>query len=222
MKESYKRKLPHIQYPGDTFFITFRLNNSIPQHNLQELKYDYNLDFESLSNIKDGKVRNKKLFERRKTYLLEIDDVLDKIKTGPHYLSDHDIAKIVTDAIHRLNEIYFHLIAYTIMSNHVHILIDTSIQLEHLEYKNERIEKEYINLDQIMKLIKGRSARYANLKLGRSGKFWEKENYDIFMRNAPMMKNVIKYILNNPVKVGLVNNARDYRYNYYYEWETSQ
>ena len=95
------------------------------------------------------------------------------------------------------------------MSNHVHILVDTSIQ--HHETKIE----EYVQLDQIMKMIKGRSAMKSNKTLGRTGKFWEQENFDTYIRNNKHLNNVINYILMNPVNARLVKNWEDWRFTYF-------
>lgn len=221
MKVFYRRKLPHIQYPGDSFFVTFRLYGSIPKSELHRIKLEYENDIISYSKIKDGKEKNHKVYERRKIYILEVDQLLDEIGDSPIYLSDTEVSNVVAEAMHHLDHKYYNLIAFTIMSNHVHILFDTSIQMENLDYNEKRIEKEYVNVDQIMKLIKGRSARYANLHLNRSEQFWSNDNFDIFIRNERMMKNVIKYILYNPVKVGLVKDPKDYFGNYYFEWDKS-
>ena len=35
-KSFYRRNLPHIQTPGATFFVTFQLAGSIPQHVLTQ------------------------------------------------------------------------------------------------------------------------------------------------------------------------------------------
>jgi hypothetical protein len=34
----YKRNLPHYQPPFATYFVTFRLANSLPRHIIEELK----------------------------------------------------------------------------------------------------------------------------------------------------------------------------------------
>jgi len=80
--------------------------------------------------------------------------------------------------------------------------------------KQEGIIENYVQLDQIMKRIKGPTAVYCNRKLGLSGKFWERESYDMYIRNEKMFNNVLLYILNNPVKAGIVNNWKDYPGNY--------
>jgi putative transposase len=104
-------------------------------------------------------------------------------------------------------------VCYSIMSNHVHLVIDTSIQLTDI-HDDHQLEMQYKPLECIMKSIKGPSAWYANKYLKRSGQFWERESYDIYIRNEKMLNNVIIYTLENPVKVGLVDNWELYTGNY--------
>ena len=51
------------------------------------------------------------------------------MKYGPTFFKQPEIAKIVADELHRFDKELYKLIAYSIMSNHVQILIDTSIQI---------------------------------------------------------------------------------------------
>jgi putative transposase len=65
--------------------------------------------------------------------------------------------------------------------------------------------KEY-PVSQTMKYIKGATAREANLLLKKQGTFWQKESYDHYVRNDRELDNIINYILNNPVKAGLIED----------------
>ena len=56
-----------------------------------------------------------------------------------------------------------------------------------------------------MQSLKGYTARKVNHILGRSGTFWQHENYDRCVRNPDELERIISYVLNNPVKVGLVD-----------------
>jgi REP element-mobilizing transposase RayT len=121
---------------------------------------------------------------------------------------------MVADEIHRFDNDLYSLVAYCIMSNHVHLLIDTSLQLP-ADFDPKKWESlEYKPLDEIMKRIKGPSAVYANRFLKRKGKFWQKESFDHYVRNEKEFWRIINYILNNPVKVGLVENWEDYPFTY--------
>jgi len=65
-----------------------------------------------------------------------------------------------------------------------------------------------------MKSLKGYTAREANRILGRKGAFWEAESYDHVIKKDSEYERVVKYVLNNPVKAGLVKNWRDWKWNW--------
>lgn len=73
---------------------------------------------------------------------------------------------------------------------------------------------QFKSLDVIMKSVKGPSAWYANKYLDRKGQFWERESYDMYIRNEKMLNNVINYTLENPIKAGFVSNWEDFSGNY--------
>ena len=100
------------------------------------------------------------------------------------------------------------------MSNHVHLLIHTSLQLPQDWDGYDHSLTSYQALDKIMKRIKGPTAVYANRILGRSGQFWQKESFDRFIRNHREFNNVIRYILNNPVKARMVVNWSAFKHTY--------
>lgn len=58
-----------------------------------------------------------------------------------------------------------------------------------------------------------RSARKCNLVLSRSGSFWEHESFDHVIRRGKF-NATLKYVLNNPVKVGPAKCWRDWPWNY--------
>ena len=140
--------------------------------------------------------------------------MLEKIQTGQHFLKNKEVAKVVADSIKKYDNIYYNLICYTIMSNHIHMLIDTSIQEDQL--KNGIITKPKY-LDEILKLIKGASSYLANKTLNRSGQFWERESFDTVIHSDKYFNNAQAYILNNPVKANLVTNWMDYEFTYHYK-----
>ncbi len=213
MKTEYKQRLPHIQPVGAAFFVTFRLYGSVPKNTISELKDKYNIKINVAKTIKDLHQRNFEIFTLRKQYLVEYDQVLDKISDGPLYLADLSIREILKEQLHRYNNELYTLICYCIMSNHVHILIDTNTQLSEIIEDNQ-IEMNYQPLDLIMKKIKGPSAWYSNKYLNKHGQFWERESFDIYIRNEKMFNNVITYILENPVKAKIVEKWDDFPGNY--------
>ena len=103
-------------------------------------------------------------------------------------------------------------------SLHVHIMIDTSIQVteykmidgELLPFWMEELPEEFKELYKIMKRIKGASAYFCNKALGKTGTFWQKDSFDHFVRTEKEWHNIVKYILDNPVKAGLVEKWEDW------------
>ena len=62
------------------------------------------------------------------------------------------------------------------------------------------------SLAKIRQSLKGFTAHRCNQIPGRSGTFWEQESYDHYIRNQEEDHRIISYVLNNPVKAGLVTN----------------
>jgi len=213
MKTYYKNALPHINPRGTQFFVTFRLEGSIPKSKLKEWEDQYHNKCNEIESIEDEKERNTKMFDHRKRSFVIYDDLLESINSGPHYLKEKEVLEIIKEQLHRFDGDLYDLIAYSIMSNHVHILVDTS-QIVLSEEIEAKVYDNHSELSYILKRVKGASASFANKKLKRKGRFWHKENYDIYIRNEKMLKNVIGYILDNPVKASLVKTWEDYPGNY--------
>lgn len=211
IKTFYRRNLPHIQPVGASFFVTFRLKDSIPKFKLWELKKEIDAQVEIISN--SDLIPQEKLMlidQERKSHFAKYDALLDQIISGPTYLNQPEVAQLVVDQLHRFDNDLYQLVAYSIMPNHVHILIDTSIQFP-LELKNVSWENlEFEPLQNIMRRIKGPSAIYANRLLNRSGKFWQKESYDRYVRDDQEFRRIIRYILNNPVKANLASSCEEH------------
>ena len=68
-------------------------------------------------------------------------------------------------------------------------------------------------LSKLLNLWKGATARAANLALGRSGRFWEREYFDTLIRDGEHLKRAIRYTENNPTKAKLVLDPQDWPWN---------
>lgn len=210
----YRRNLPHIHPTNATFFITFRLAGSIPSHILNSLHEKRKKDIFSIAKKYSADNFHVEKYKFEKYYFGRFDEILDSSLVGPHWLQRDDIAEIVAEKIYDLDMKRYNLIAFTIMPNQVHILFSTSnfafVSKSNLEGKSKKYP-----LADIMRLLKGSTARNCNSTLKRDGPFWQKESYDHFVRNLDELGNIIRYIQNNPVKCGLVKNWRDWKYTYY-------
>lgn len=215
IKTFYRNRLPHLAPVGGTFFVTFRLANSIPQPVIRKLIQERERALKDIST-KNNKVYLQKLSKLHQKFFKAYDDHLDHNSKEKCYLSSPNIAKMIAQKLHEYDGSYYDLQAFCIMPNHVHLLIDTSIQLSNkAEICLDEEPEKYIQLHQIMKKIKGGTAYEANKFLKRTGQFWQKDSYDRLIRDEKEWCNTVDYILNNPVKAKLVTNWEDWEYSFY-------
>lgn len=209
----YRRNLPHIHPKDGIIFITVRLAGSLPAHVAKRLKEEKESEINSLQKKYSGKEFRIQKHNLDKRYFAKYDNLLDDLKTGPMWLKEERIAQIVVDKIHYLDGKKYHLMAYCIMSNHYHLVIDMMGFYDSTPTNTAGKTKDYAVAD-AMRLLNGNTARFCNLALGRTGAFWDHESYDHFARDEEEFYRIIEYVLNNPVKAGLVKNWQDWKWSY--------
>jgi REP element-mobilizing transposase RayT len=171
--------LPHFDESELVQMITFRLADSLPADVLSALQ-------EVATSQTDGKaVRWHRL-----------DSLLDT-HYGACHLRDPRIARLVEDAFFYFDGIRYHLLAWVIMPNHLHVLIGI---------------KPGFPLAGVLHSWKSFTAKRANRILGRTGPFWQAEFFDRYIRDEKHLEEAIHYIHNNPVKAGLVAQPEDWPY----------
>ena len=227
-KPFYRRNLPHIQPPGATFFVTFHLAGSLPQSVLRQWKAEKNqLEAEKirilkLQNSDHLAFVEQMVFEQKREWFRKFEKTLDNVQDGPVWLKDDRIAEGVAESLRYRDGKVYRLDAYCIMANHVHVVFaPLAIQSSdtdpvHLRDNSAQTNSLcYNTLSSIMQSLKGYTARKANHLLGRRGAFWHHESYDHCVRDPDESQRIIMYVLNNPVKAGLVNEWEKWRWNYY-------
>ena len=200
----YRRYMPHIQPPGATFFVTFRLVNSLPKSVLEELKAAVEMGDKATEEIGDETNRENIEYQKYLRQFGRFDAALDNNRSGPHWLRDEAVANMVVESLNYRNGRQYELITFCIMSNHVHIVFKPL----------PKDDGEYYALSTIMHSLKGNTARNANRLLNRNGRFWQPESYDHFVRDEAELGRIIRYVLNNPVKAGLVEEWGDWPWSY--------
>ena len=127
-----------------------------------------------------------------------LDRLLGEARTGPVYLRRPAIADMVVEVIHHCANVLgrYTLHAFVVMPNHVHMLVSPNIPLP-----------------QVTKTLKSFTAKRANQMLVRAGNpFWQEESYDHLVRDRAEWERIRFYIEQNPVRAGLVRQARKYRW----------
>jgi putative DNA methylase len=170
--------LPHIVNSQSTYFVTFRLADSLPAALLlswqNELQHKRILD----------KPQSEEFFYE---YERKIEKYLDNCH-GHCWLKNHDIASVVQNALRYFNGERYDLHAWTIMPNHVHVLFTVTAGQ---------------TVSSILHSWKSFTSKQANKLLGTSGRFWQPEYFDRLITSSRQLEFTLRYILNNPVKAGL-------------------
>jgi REP element-mobilizing transposase RayT len=167
----HTRRLPHYCSVGQPLFVTWRLHGSLPA----------NRSFPSATTSGQA--------------FVAMDRLLDNARTGPLYLRQPEIAKVVVEAIHyRERERHYQLHSYVVMANHAHLLVTPLAEVS-----------------KIMQSLKRFTAREGNRILGLTGNsFWQDESYDRLVRDKTEFQRIADYIEMNPVKCGLAVTPEEF------------
>ena len=169
--------LPHWDPGNRPVHVVLRLHDSLPQHLLTQWE-------EELRRTPDA------TDQRRR----RIEAALDQ-GIGRCWLRKPAVARLVAEALTHFDGQHYHLHAWVIMPNHVHVLITTVATA---------------TLAEIEHSWKSYTAKQANRLLARSGQFWQKECFDRVMRNRRETAETKIYIEANPVAAGLCASIYDW------------
>ncbi|MGA8273688.1 MAG: transposase [Candidatus Sulfotelmatobacter sp.] len=95
----------------------------------------------------------------------------------------------------------FDLRVAVVMPDHVHMIFTPLINQQAMEI---------YSLAEIRDAIKGTSAHRVNKMLGRKGRVWQAESFDHVVRSSENLDAKVAYLIENPVRAGLVGELTDY------------
>ena len=184
--------LPHVKREGASYFVTFRLADSLPQEVLLQLKHE---QAEKLRSLPAG---NRAAHEEvQLEYHRRIERYLDR-GAGECHLKRPDVADMAASALRHFHKMHYLLDEWVVMPNHLHLIL--------WPMPNQ-------TLSEILRSRKRYTARQANLLLGRTGEsFWQHESYDHWIRNDDERARIRRYIRNNPVIAGLCRAPEEWRW----------
>ncbi len=203
-REYYLRHLPHYQPRNAMFHVVFRLEGSLPASCVVKLRREREEEQENIWGYSDLHRRAEEWRAIQENYFDRFDTLIDSSMTGPRWLERPDVSAIVAEAIHYRDVKMYDLYAYTIMPNHVHLVINTVGRPDWSTY----------NLTSIIDKLKWNTALKCNKLLHRTGQFWQHESYDHVIRNGEELERTIWYILSNPVNAKLVKEWTDWPFTY--------
>ena len=196
----YRRRLPHIQPNQATFFITTRLAGSLPNHVVKTLQEEQEYWHRRVELTTDKNEKQKLAHELGKRYFGEFDEYVNRASTGPMWLRMPEIAEVVTEALHFRDGKVYDLCCYTIMPNHLHLVIS--------------VLRNDISLYRLLQSLKRHTSREGNKILKRTGAFWHHESYDHVVRDERELERILQYVLLNPVKAGLCKSWTEWKWSY--------
>lgn len=206
----YSRNLPHWQPNNAEFFVTFRLANSLPKPAVDRIKSDWEILKQEIQNYSESENKEPdnliELRKKQKLLFKKYEKRLDKAETGPTWLSNPEVANLVCQAIHYRDNDEYDLYAFCVMPNHVHMVF---------QMLRENKEERAPAVTKMLQSLKWFTAYKANEILNREGQFWQHESFDRYIRDQEELESTIKYVLNNPVKAGLIEDWQEWPYSYH-------
>ncbi|MGI8431963.1 MAG: carbamoyl-phosphate synthase large subunit, partial [Chthoniobacterales bacterium] len=178
-----RRNLPHFEQPGATYFVTFRLGDSVPQSLLQEWREEQQNWLKHHPEPWDWKTERE--YDQR--FVQAREEWLDR-GHGSCLLRERQAAQIVADALRHFHGDRYVLDDFVVMPNHVHLLVQPL---------------PGNNFAEILHSWKSFTAHTLNRSLGRSGEVWMAESYDHIVRDGEELVALRRYIAANPEKGGL-------------------
>jgi REP element-mobilizing transposase RayT len=180
--------LPHWTAEGATYFITFRLADSLPKPAVERLKSEQRMlerQFEQGTQQMTAEelIRRSKL--KSEAYLKMLDEC-----HGECLLRRPAVAEVVASALKFFDKQRYRLHAWCIMPNHVHAVVQPVPERD---------------LPGILHSWKSFTSTKINKLLGRQGAFWQTEYYDHLIRDDAEFAHYVKYTRDNPMVAGLVD-----------------
>jgi len=180
---THRRKLPHWQQDGSLVFLTWRLDDSIPQDKLDAWKEER----QAWLDAHNQPLSSADEQEYHELFSSKLDAWLDA-GYGSCILKNPEIAKIVTNALHHFDGERYILDSFVVMPNHVHVLV--------------QLESESA-LESVMHSWKSFTAHEINKAQNSEGRVWQAEYFDRIVRDDAHLANLREYIAKNPVMAGL-------------------
>jgi REP element-mobilizing transposase RayT len=189
----YYRNLPHWRQDGASYFVTFRLADSLPQCKLDELR-QIKVEFERRAAnrpIQEDHVTamindrlSRELFEKNEQWLDQ--------ESGRCLLRNPACAEHIIGAMHHFDGSRYELGCYVVMANHVHAIVRPLLP-------------DRYALEELLGSWKKYSARRIREALGEQGELWQEESYDRIIRDEEHLWRVIQYIRANPLCAGVTD-----------------
>ena len=192
----FRGKLPHLKKEGAVYFITFRLADSLPAHEVARLKHERKVILEQARTVKSPLTWHEAQ-QLLAWYCDKVETLLDA-GHGACWLSKPEIADLVADALKHFDGQRYELRAWVVMPNHVHVIV---------------WPMPGHTLSDILHSWKSFTSSKANKILHRTGEeFWQTESFDHWIRDDEEHARLVAYVENNPVKARFCKGPEDWKW----------
>jgi REP element-mobilizing transposase RayT len=188
--------LPQVKREGASYFVTYRLADSLPKEVLLRFEREKAERRRRLTDFtKRGESIEDSEAEIARDFSRKVERYLDR-GAGACHLRRREIAVLVVDAMRHFHESRYLLQDWVVMPNHVHTVVWP--MPNHL-------------LSDILKSWKQFTSRRAKRILGLGEEpFWQPESYSHWIRSDEERARISRYVRNNPVSAGLCTRAEDW------------
>lgn len=191
--DAYQRHLPHWRAPGCSYFLTFRLRDSLPDPVVAAMRADAkawqqrlaHAAYQHHSKLPPEEWQAWQDFQQVQLRRLEL--LLDEGR-GECLLRLPEHQQSLVEALHHFESVRCEMQAYAIMPNHAHVLYRPLG-----EHTVENLARSW----------KRHSSDRVHRRLGRAGPLWQEESFDRLIRDADHYRQAVRYIAKNPLKAGL-------------------
>ncbi|MBN2704717.1 MAG: exodeoxyribonuclease VII large subunit [Pontiellaceae bacterium] len=181
--EIHARNLPHWTQEGMTYFVTFRLADSIPAAKLRQWSNDREIWMKDHDEPYSDEEKN----EYHRLFSEKIQGWLDA-GMGSCLLKKPAVAKLVGDALMKFDGDRYDLGEWVVMPNHVHLLVTP---------------RSGYTLSDLLHSWKSYTAHEIAKLEGVDGAVWQHESYDHIVRSPEQLVHFENYIHENPGRAGV-------------------
>jgi len=191
----FRGKLPHLKKEGAVYFVTFRLADSLPAHEVARLKHERKTILEQARSAKSPLTWHEEQ-QLLAWYCDKVEALLDA-GHGACWLSKPEIADLVANALKHFHGQRYELRAWVVMPNHVHVVA---------------WPMPGHTLSDILHSWKSFTSSKANKLVNRSGGFWQTESFDHWIRDDEEHARLVAYVENNLVKARFCKAPEDWKW----------
>lgn len=201
-----RRRLPHWDVEDATYFVTACLEGSLSSLGIGELRR-YRTELERRAApanipIEEWEITKQKLLFAR------MDQLLDGQPAVRHF-DDSRLADEVRKGIYHFAGERYSVFAWCVMPSHLHwVFRPLPNWCQRLAQSHQRRTPREI----IVHSLQSFTAHECNRQRNVTGRFWQSETYDHWIRDEDELYRVINYIEQNPVKAGLVSSADQWQF----------